>query len=302
MLPRRLPPIAAALFAALVVPAVRAADEPPKDNPIATFYSGTEGYPDWTEEINWSHVINMKTYSKGKTEFEKFENARNELSEGGGVLYYPAGTYDFKDKLPGRGLMLVHGVVIRGEAPAGHPLAADGKLDLPTKFVFPFRERYPKAHGMVPADWNVISLQPDDYKHIKSIDDIGIAWVHLVGATVDFGPEVDWGKTWGTAGSLLSGKLKEGGWSGREPSGSYPIDAALAGGTRSTWAPATAGWYSAACWKTPRCWTTSPTLATGRTGSTRPATTRASPSTAPASSSPTTFCRPPRRISSTRRR
>ena len=231
MLFRKTAPVSLVLLAVLAVPAARAAD--PTDNPVATFYSGPEGYPAWTDEVNWRHVINMKTYTKGKTEFEKFEKARDELSEGGGVLYYPAGTYDFSNKLPGRGLMLVRGVVIRGEAPAGHPVAAaDGKLELPTKFIFPFRDRYPKAHGMVPADWNVISLQPDDFKHIKSIDHIGIAWVHLVGATVDFGPEVNWGKTWGTAGALLSNKLKEGGWAGRDPSGSYPIDALAGGGKK----------------------------------------------------------------------
>ncbi len=287
MLFRKTAPVSLVLLAVLAVPAARAAD--PTDNPVATFYSGPEGYPAWTDEVNWRHVINMKTYTKGKTEFEKFEKARDELSEGGGVLYYPAGTYDFSNKLPGRGLMLVHGVVIRGEAPAGHPVAADGKLELPTKFIFPFRDRYPKAHGMVPADWNVISLQPDDFKHIKSIDHIGIAWVHLVGATVDFGPEVNWGKTWGTAGALLSNKLKEGGWSGATPpaptrSTRWPAAA------RNTWAPAAADSSSAASWRTPPCSTTSPTPATGRTASTRPATSPASPCTARASWSPTTSC------------
>ena len=51
--------------------------------------------------MNWKHVINMATYAKGKTLFDKFEKARNELSEGGGVLYYPAGTYDFSTMPPG---------------------------------------------------------------------------------------------------------------------------------------------------------------------------------------------------------
>ena len=138
MLVRNAVPISLTLLALLIVPAARAAD--PTDNPVATFYSGPEGYPAWTDEVHWSHVINMATYPKGKTLFEKFEKARDELSEGGGVLYYPAGTYDFSTMPPGRGLMLVHGVVIRGEAPTGHPVAADGKLELPTKFIFGFRD------------------------------------------------------------------------------------------------------------------------------------------------------------------
>jgi hypothetical protein len=226
MLTRRARCVSLVWLAILLVPAGRAAD--PTDNPVATFYSGPEGYPAWTDEVNWSHVINMATYAKGKTLFEKFERARDELSEGGGVLYYPAGTYDFSTMPPGRGLMLSRGVVIRGDAPAGRPIAADGKLELPTKFVFGFRER---GGGKVPRDWNIISLQPDDYKHVKDLNDVGVAWVHLVGATIDFGPEVNWGKTWASAGGLLSSKLKEG-WGARDPSGSHPIDALAGGGKK----------------------------------------------------------------------
>ena len=212
------------LVALLLGSAARAAS--PLDNPVASFYSGPEGYPAWTDEIRWSRVINMKLYKKGKNAFEKFQNARKELSEGGGVLYYPGGTYDFSTMPPGVGLMLNPGVVIRGEAPVGHPVAAKGKLELPTKFVFKFRTR---AGGKVPADWNFIGLQPDDYKNIKSINHVGIAWVHLVGATIAFGPQVDWGKTWGGAGSLLSSNIKKP-WAVRDPSGTHPIDALAGGG------------------------------------------------------------------------
>jgi hypothetical protein len=226
MLTRRVRPAAWLALALLLTPAARAAD--PTDNPIATYYSGPEGYPAWTDGVHWSRVINMKAYAKGTTDYEKFQNAQKEVSEGGGVLYYPAGTYDFTTKDPGRGLMLVKGVVIRGEAPAGRPVAADGKLELPTKFVFKFRQR---GGGEVPGDWNFIGLGLDDNRAIKNQDHLGIAWVHLVGATVAFGPQVDWGPTWATAGSLLSGQVKKGGWDGRDPSGTHPLDA-LAGGGR----------------------------------------------------------------------
>jgi hypothetical protein len=217
------------LVAAFGVPAARAAD--PTDNPIATFYAGPEGYPAWTDGIRWSHVINMKTYPKGKNDYEKFENAQKELSEGGGVMYYPAGTYDFTTKDPGRGLMLVKGVVIRGEAPKGHPLAADGKLELPTKFVFKFRPRGPNG-AKVPGDWNFIGLGLDDYRAIKNEDRLGIAWVHLVGATVAFGPQLDWGKTWAGGNSLLSGQVKKGGWDERYGEGTHPIDPLVGGGKK----------------------------------------------------------------------
>src|SRR5262245_52190076 len=137
MLTRRVRPVASLALTLLLAPAVRAAD--PTDNPVATFYAGPEGYPAWTDAFRWSNVINLNTYAKGNTTYEKFERARDELAERGGVLYYPAGTYDFSTMPPGRGLMLRHGIVIRGEAPPGRPLARDGKLELPTKFVFGFR-------------------------------------------------------------------------------------------------------------------------------------------------------------------
>jgi hypothetical protein len=219
------------IFPLFAVPA-RAAD--PTDNPVATFYSGPEGYPAWTDRIAWSRVINMKTYAKGETAFEKFERARDELSEGGGVLYYPAGTYDFTTMPPGRGLMLSHDVIIRGETPALRPgkkasaeTATDGALKLPTKFIFPFRRR---GGGMVPADWNFIGLQIEKGKYLRnSTDHIGIAWVHLVGASVCFGPEVDWRNTWGTSGSPLSVRVRKG-WDLRRADGTHPFDALAGGG------------------------------------------------------------------------
>src|SRR5512142_3073019 len=107
----------------------------PTSNPIAGHYADGGGAPAWTESFSWSRGVDMSRYTKGATEFEKFENARDELAaQGGGVLYYPVGTYDFTtmpaDGPNGRGLMLRRGVVIRGEAPAGKADATSGRLDL----------------------------------------------------------------------------------------------------------------------------------------------------------------------------
>jgi hypothetical protein len=106
----------------LAAPLLAFAAGVPTDNPVATFYSGAEGWPAWTADIHWERVEDMSRYAKGTTAFEKFENARDELAaQGGGILYYPAGTYDFSqgpfDSLTGRGRMLKACVVIRGEAP-----------------------------------------------------------------------------------------------------------------------------------------------------------------------------------------
>jgi len=326
---------------------------PPTDNPVARYYNDERGHPAWTDRVNWANVIDMKAYDKGKTNFEKFENARNELAaKGGGVLYYPAGTYDFSDGPfdgpSGRGLMLSSGVVIRGQAPPDRPAATSGKLDLPTKFVFGFKRRAnaidvgkrltlvlddgeirvhkrgkrPATYGSAelilsfavedgkistrvkafrrgygrdvwpgearisesgrtarirvelakiasyditisrsddgvsgkftgkcngqatqgkvtgrewdirpetPRDWNLIGLAPPAGGSIKDVSNVGIAWVHIVGGVVYFGPEVAWGESWATAGSWKSRYVKRP-WASRKPDGTHPWDPFAGGG------------------------------------------------------------------------
>ena len=331
----------------------------PTDNPVATFYDDDAGYPAWTDRIAWSRVIDMKSYAVGKTHFEKFENARDELAgAGGGILYYPAGTYDFSegpfDGPAGRGLMLREGVVIRGEAPEGKPMATKGALHLPTRFILGFerrenaidagdrltlvledgeirvskkkgriqtepaelclsfgvrngrilrdvkafrrgygrdvwtgkamisqngdvikisvgldlpKENEPKkaayeisltrknlqvtgtysgtcrgydTEGSVegrflhitpetPRTWNLLGLMPEKGRSIKDVDTVGIAWVHLVGATIYFGAEVDWGGTWASANSWKS-LYAQGQWAARKPDGTHPWDPLVGGG------------------------------------------------------------------------
>lgn len=313
----------------------------PTDNAVASFYSGPEGYPAWTEAIKWGNVINMKSYAKGANDFEKFENARDELAaKGGGVLFYPAGTYDFKampaDGPGGRGLMLKKGVVIRGEAPEGAApdtvaaKMATGEIQLKTRFVFGFKDRskvalavgerarlrtdgsvwisvgvkdgklnpadvevlrrkgttkvtttkvvenadgfelditgeetatppvpwsfkakimrkdgvlsgdYTSKTGAqdatgkvvgrqytsiaeTPRDWNMIGLCPEKGQTVKDVDYVGICWIHLVGATVFFGPDLGWGPTWKEAGGWKSAYAKPG-WADRKPDGLHFYD------------------------------------------------------------------------------
>ncbi|MEI7831907.1 MAG: hypothetical protein WCJ56_01745 [bacterium] len=198
----------------------------PIDNPVATYYTGVDGYPAWTDNVQWNRTVDMSTYAKGKTNFEKFENARDEMAaQGGGVLYYPAGNYDFSegpyDGPQGRGLMLKSGVVIRGEAPAEHPNAAtDGKLALTTTFTFGMQK---KGENDVPKDWNVIGLAPTEKTPLRSINNVGICWVHMVGATIYFGPELVWGTTWAEAKSWKSAYVKPT-WAARVPDGTHPSD------------------------------------------------------------------------------
>ena len=223
-----------------VVPMAQAADsgpeaEPPRDNPVRTFYDGAAGYPGWTDRIDWERVIDMSVYAGGANDFEKFENARDELhAQGGGVLYYPAGDYYFDEpQLPmdgpsGRGLMLKEGVVIRGEAPVGKPEATSGTLELPTRFHFGFQTRTgvePTPTGEIPRDWNMIGLWPDAAtgESLQEVNDVGIVWVHLKGATIYWGGDVAWGATYASAGGWKSDRVKTA-WQGGQPRGLHPID------------------------------------------------------------------------------
>jgi len=195
-------------------------------NPIAGYYDNSEGFPAWTNRIHWTNIIDMSVYSNGLNDFEKFENARDELYlAGGGVLYYPSGIYDFKDAPVngpnGRGLMLKSGVVIQGEVPTGKPMAIDGELPLQTVFKFNFNEK--EEGKFVPGDWNLIGMMPGAGEELKDVDNVGIAWVKLVGATVYFGPQMTWGNTYATAGAWKSSKVKSG-WANRKPDGTFPFD------------------------------------------------------------------------------
>jgi hypothetical protein len=218
---------AAVLALALAVPAARAAD--PTDNPIASFYWGPEGYPAWTDSVNWSNVINMKADAASKDCYDSFKKAANKLArEGGGVLYYPKGDYHFSTHKRGRALELPPGVVIRGEAPDKEKsLARDGTLQLETRFHFESRQR---GKLTVPDDWAFITVDIPEGRSVKDVGHIGIAWVHISGATVAFGPDIELGKTWGQTNGMwpVSFKVKDGP-AKHEPTGTHPIDALLTG-------------------------------------------------------------------------
>ncbi len=233
----------------------------PIDNSIATFYNSSqysgEGYPIWTDDIKWNNVIDMSTYTNGANDFAKFESARDLLySQGGGVLYYPAGIYDFKDHPTdpngGRGLHLKKGVVIRGAEPSTNKWAIknranttddSGLSDLQTVFLFPTWDKKTSpmgeftvqaGNGLVPRTWNQIGLMPDkaNGEHLRDVNYVGVAWVKFKFATVYFGDDFAWDEvstTYATAGAWKSNSAKttnEYGqnWADRIPDGTHPFD------------------------------------------------------------------------------
>ncbi|MBD3267702.1 hypothetical protein GF373_13615, partial [bacterium] len=109
----------------------------PSDNPLSSYAL------EWTSTIPWDNAISI-TDRHGATWEEKFSNAQNQLGPQGGVVYFPAGTYTFQEDI-----VLKHGVVIRGERPAG--TAKDKTYSPPTVFEFPKYKPVCKGEGTATA-------------------------------------------------------------------------------------------------------------------------------------------------------
>lgn len=98
----------------------------PVDDPLAALKLA------WTGSIPWANVVDVSKLP-GDGADEKLANAQAALAaKGGGVAYFPAGTYKFKDSIK-----LLDGVVLRGAAPGSIASAKNEKFTLETRFEFP---------------------------------------------------------------------------------------------------------------------------------------------------------------------
>ena len=83
----------------------------PTSNPVRDFYPDLPPYH-WTDTLPWQKVYNIQDYA-GATYDEQFQKARDAAHQaGGGVVYFPAGTYTFNESL-----QLEPGVILRGDPP-----------------------------------------------------------------------------------------------------------------------------------------------------------------------------------------
>lgn len=101
----------------------------------------------WTKQFKWDQQLNINEV-EGSTLEIKLRNAQEELSKkGGGVVFFPEGTYDFKDHI-----LLKKGIVLRGvnpinlekfnpivpeDLPQGYTDAKEPRYTLGTRFIFP---------------------------------------------------------------------------------------------------------------------------------------------------------------------
>ena len=172
----------------------------PTDNPITKFYPGLEQY-NWTDELAWNTVTQTAAVADdGGDDLQTVQAEIIALSEaGGGVLYFPAGKYDFSDDL------IVHdGVVLRGVQPGdGHvadnldpdrdpanPVdevdnAKSAQFALETKFEFPRFVFDPTANGGAGNDRTAA------FKAIRLHDwamdsNVGICWIDINRARIEW--------------------------------------------------------------------------------------------------------------------
>ncbi|MCT7972078.1 glycoside hydrolase family 55 protein [Laspinema olomoucense] len=111
----------------------------PTDNPIAEQYSNSS-YP-WTNQLKWNCVYNIQDF-QGGTMVARFNAARDAAAaNGGGVVYFPAGTYSFEDSIS-----LKTGVLLRGEIPSVTD-AKNAEFNPPSKLEFPKYEPQFSGNG-----------------------------------------------------------------------------------------------------------------------------------------------------------
>lgn len=113
----------------------------PTDNPVRKYGL------DWTNDFEWQQVISIDR-AEGNTLEQRLENAQQELAKrGGGVVFFPKGTYYFRDYI-----RLKPGIVLRGSEPVNsekhNPVvpheypkafidAREPRYTLGTYFIFP---------------------------------------------------------------------------------------------------------------------------------------------------------------------
>ncbi len=154
----------------------------PTDNPYKTRY-GTDG-KHWTDSLRWNSVYNVVSYGAVANDTSDDLTAVNlaiaaAYSAGGGVVYFPAGTYVINDDLH-----LKSGVIIRGF----NPLVSDAKdaSYVPSsKLVFPqYIPSYTGTGTPKSAAFKAITRSDAD----SAINNIAIVNLDINRAIIDFHP------------------------------------------------------------------------------------------------------------------
>lgn len=148
------------------------------NNPIAAFYS-EEAYA-WSDRLPWGCVYNIKDFP-GETSDRQFEQAKAAaISQGGGVIYFPAGTYEFTDDL-----VLDDRIILRGETPK----ITQAKLDdfqPPSRLLFP--QYKPQLSGEGTA--NNSAFKTIRTAHPETDSNLGLVYLDINRAGVQIKPDL----------------------------------------------------------------------------------------------------------------
>ncbi len=148
----------------------------PTDNPVAAKYGNDYS---WTDEIKWDCVYNITDF-RVNTDIERFNAARDAAAaNGGGVVYFPAGEYNFEDNI-----YLKNGVVLRGDNPNVADAKSSGYAPR-SRLVFPKYEPRLMGNG-TPNDTafkKIYTENPSGDSNIGLVNlDINRAAIWIVGA------------------------------------------------------------------------------------------------------------------------
>lgn len=152
----------------------------PNTNPVADFY-GAGAYP-WTDQINWSNVVSVTDFggvADGSTDNLAAFNAAQDavVAGGGGVVYFPAGTYFFGDDL-----YIKDKVLLRGDLPP----STDAKIagyDPPTNFEFPAYQFSEAGTGTANSTaFKLIKLDPAT---ANSASNVGLVYIDVNRAGIE---------------------------------------------------------------------------------------------------------------------
>ncbi len=131
----------------------------------------------WTGQLKWSRVVDVSRVA-GESTDEKLATAQTMLAmNGGGVAYFPAGTYRFRESIK-----LLDGVVLRGAEPGAITSAQNEKYALPTKFEFPKYEFSPEGDGtpILSAFKGIYLAEPATASNVGVVDiDINRGHIHF---------------------------------------------------------------------------------------------------------------------------
>lgn len=152
----------------------------PTDNVYLTRY---ESGAHWTNNIKWKNVVNallVKGLVRNDRQVDSLiihRTIKKISSQGGGVLYFPAGVYYFNFNL-----RLENGVVIRGANPTSESVAKKAGFSPPTKFEFP------KFHPVLTGAGTPHNVFKAIYGDTVGIKNAGLVNLDINRAVVNFFP------------------------------------------------------------------------------------------------------------------